>query len=239
MRHPIHHKMSNRRAEQPCTGHYVHCTQDNPRPLVRRALACVAVVFMVAGCGGTKSSPPVSMSEVTSQPVPAPLKAETKVVEAKPVADAKPVAETKPAPVAPDPPAAGAEPMLVDDDGKSLWNSPTHGKPLNLGWLSPGAQIIAVLRPAALVKHPEGEKILAALGPDGKLGVEYIEKSTTLLISEIEQLIIGAQTASDGKWSLTFVAHVSNPISSEGLKTKLTGAIEAGHAGNTYLVAND
>ena len=32
------------------------------------------------------------------------------------------------------------------------------GEPLNLGYLSPGAQIIAVLRPAALLEHPEARK---------------------------------------------------------------------------------
>jgi len=65
-------------------------------------------------------------------------------------------------------------PSLVDDDGKTLWVSPTSGPPLDLAYLSPGAQILAVLRPAALLKPPEGEKVRAALGPVAQAAIERV-----------------------------------------------------------------
>ena len=99
------------------------------------------------------------------------------------------------------------KPPLVDDDGKTLWVSPTHGSPLDLAYLSPGAQIIAVLRPAALLQHPEGEKVRAALGPTGQAEIKFVEQMTGMRLTDMEQLIVGCQASSDGKWMVTFVVH--------------------------------
>src|SRR5262245_6901319 len=68
--------------------------------------------------------------------------------------------------------AQNAKPQAAGSDTKSLWVSPTNGSPLNLGYLSPGAQIIGVLRPHALLAHPEAEKIRAAWGPAGQRDIE-------------------------------------------------------------------
>src|SRR5690242_19947209 len=45
--------------------------------------------------------------------------------------------------------AKNTKPAKSTNEAPPLWESPTNGRPLNLGYLSPGAQIIAVLRPAA------------------------------------------------------------------------------------------
>ena len=57
-------------------------------------------------------------------------------------------------------------PQTIADDGRTLWASPTSGKPLDLAFLPPGCQIFFALRPADLLSHPEGEKVLAAVGPE-------------------------------------------------------------------------
>src|SRR5688572_11130611 len=63
---------------------------------------------------------------------------------------------------------------LVDDDGETLWSSPTDGVPLQLAYLPPGVQIVVALRPAALIEHPEWEKVYAALEPTGQRGIRYV-----------------------------------------------------------------
>src|SRR4051812_35586331 len=80
-----------------------------------------------------------------------------------------PVVAAKPQHIELAPKAADNPPPIVDDDGKTLWVSPTNGKPLGLGYLPPGAQIIVAARPAALLKNAERNKVVAALGPLGKL----------------------------------------------------------------------
>jgi hypothetical protein len=129
---------------------------------------------------------------------------------------------------------ASKDSSLVSDDGKTLWVSPTHGPAVDLAYLSPGAQIIAVLRPAALLKHPEGEKVRAALGPAGQKEIERIEQLIGLRLDDVERLVVGAEATSSGKWLVTFVVHAGAPISRETLLAKLTGAVKKSQQGTDY-----
>ena len=74
-------------------------------------------------------------------------------------------------------PPGSAEPAveLIDDDGQTLWASPTSGPPLNLGHLPAGAEAILVLRPAELVASVEGAKMLEAIGPASATAAEEIQ----------------------------------------------------------------
>lgn len=83
--------------------------------------------------------------------------------------------------------------QLIDDDGKTMWASPTAGRPLTLEFLPPGVQMVVALRPSALVGHPEGEKALAALGPLGDEGIRSIESIWGMPFGEMERLVIGWQ----------------------------------------------
>ncbi len=80
---------------------------------------------------------------------------------------------------------------LIDDDGETLWASPTSGKPLNMTYLPGGAQLIFVLRPAELLSSPEGSKLLAALGPAGTSAVTRLRETLGVDLTRIEQLTIG------------------------------------------------
>src|SRR5688572_12354476 len=67
---------------------------------------------------------------------------------------------------------------LIDDDGHSMWVSPTNGRPIDLNYLPPGVEIILALRPAELLGHAEGQKVFAALGPRADAALRSIEKSS-------------------------------------------------------------
>jgi hypothetical protein len=136
-------------------------------------------------------------------------------------------------------PGKKPKPQTAVSDTKSLWVSPTNGSPLNLGYLSPGAQIIGVLRPHALLAHPEAEKIRAALGPEGQHAVEGIEKVTIAKLASIDQLVIGAQANSAGEWLVTFVIRTEKPIPRDALLARLPGATEKTQEDHSYWLAND
>jgi hypothetical protein len=129
-------------------------------------------------------------------------------------------------------------PAIVDDDGKSLWVSPTDGKPLDLAYLAPGAQIILALRPAEILKQGEGSKIRASLGPPGQQAIEAIERVTTMPLAGMEQLLVGCQISSSGEWSVTYVVHAARPISRESLVAKLPNIKGKDHDGKKYALAN-
>lgn len=135
-------------------------------------------------------------------------------------------------------PAATNESNLVDDDGKTLWASPTTGAPLDLAYLPPGSQIIVAMRPAELVKHGEGAKVLAALGPLGQRAIQYLEEAIVLRFGDIQSLLVSCQATSNGEWQMAFVAHAVTPVSLEPL-TKLSGATSQSHAGKKYLLVGE
>src|SRR3954469_18440504 len=189
--------------------------------------ACISIVLVAAAwalLAGQKETPAsVQIPPVESKPQPPKLAV---------VAEKKSPPKTKK-------PARTAATAKVAANTEPLWESPTSGHPLNLGYLSPGAQIIAVLRPAALLAHPEAEKIRAALGPAGHRGIESIEKATIARLASMDQLIIGGQVTSAGKWLLTYVVHTRKAISREALVAKLAGATEKTENGQTYWLANE
>ena len=124
-------------------------------------------------------------------------------------------------------------------DTKDLWRSPTDGAPLNLGYLSPGAQLIAILRPAALLEHPDADKIRAALGPAGQRGIEAIEQATIARLGSIDQLIIGGQVTSAGNWLVTYVVHTKKEIPRDALVARLTNPQEKTEGGQTYWLSKN
>jgi hypothetical protein len=136
---------------------------------------------------------------------------------------------------------AGSQPKrefaLIDDDGRTLWMSPTRGEPLNLAYLPTGSQIIVALRPEALVSHPESEKLIAAIGPSGRRGLELLDE---LLLTPrgVKQLTLGLRASSDGRWRVSFAARLSGGASAEEhLRNRLPTAIEKDHAGTPYRLA--
>jgi hypothetical protein len=132
-----------------------------------------------------------------------------------------------------EPPTA---PTLIDDDGKTLWVSPTQGKPLKLGFLAPGAQIIVALRPDAIAQHPDGKKVLDAWGPVGNRAAEFVKIALLHPVS-VDRLHIGFELRSDGNWNATLVAHLSgNTTAPEHLAAKLPGAEQKSYKNKKYLL---
>src|SRR4051812_12550519 len=116
-------------------------TASTPQPrkhwlIVGALFACTTILLVAAAwvlLSGSKEAPrPIESPPTESQSQPPKLAA---------VADKKPLS-------APKKPTKNVTAPKFVADIKPLWESPTDGDPLNLGYLSPGAQIIAVLRPA-------------------------------------------------------------------------------------------
>ncbi|MCU0879116.1 MAG: hypothetical protein MUF06_15130 [Pirellulaceae bacterium] len=99
----------------------------------------------------------------------------------------------KAAQLSPETPAAPAAVLaqeIVPDDGSLLWASPTAGAPVNLRLVPPAAEMFLIVRPAELLATSEGEKLLAALGPDFSTSRTAWEQAAGVPLAEIEQLIV-------------------------------------------------
>jgi serine/threonine protein kinase len=80
--------------------------------------------------------------------------------------------------------------QLVDDDQKTLWQSPTQGEPLRLDYTPQGAQMILAVRLGELLKTSEGTKTLQALGPLLEERRTAWEQTTSIPWDSIERVII-------------------------------------------------
>jgi hypothetical protein len=97
------------------------------------------------------------------------------------------------------PRALGAREQVVDDaTGKLLWASPTAGPPISMAYVPAGTQCLIYLRPAQLAAHPEGEKVLAALGPWGAEARAQLESLAGVKLEEIDAALISLVVARDG-----------------------------------------
>jgi hypothetical protein len=97
---------------------------------------------------------------------------------------------------------------LVDDDGKTLWASPTNGPPINLAYLPPGVIFVLAIRPEAIAEHDEGDKIFDAGGLLAKRGLEIVSRDVPS-ISGVKQAVIGFSADRNANWSVTQVVRMS------------------------------
>lgn len=188
--------------------------------IVGAALAAFASVLLILGSGIL--SGPTSLSNRGAQPQPPNLTERDKtpvVVGNSPNDNSQP------------------ENLIVDDDGETLWVSPTDGPPLDLAFLPPGVQLVVALRPRELYEHPEGEKVVDSLGPLGKRAIEVVEQSIGAPLRDVSKLFIAIGIGADGAMSTSLVASLPQPVSLAELRERLPGAREEKLASETYLVA--
>jgi hypothetical protein len=134
--------------------------------------------------------------------------------------------------------ASSTDDSLIDDDGKTLWVSPTDGPPIDLGYLSPGAQIVVALRPADIARHPESQRILSALGPLGQRVKASLEQLAKVELPKLNQLVIGVETRSNGAPLLTLVIRASETLTLEKL-ARSTGQKPRREDSGEYIVIDD
>jgi hypothetical protein len=142
-------------------------------------------------------------------------------------------------PAKPDSMAASAEPQLIYDDGETLWESPTHGPPLQLNYLPPGGQIIMALRPADFATRPDADRTVAALGPLGVRAVQFIKRTVSIPLRNVDQLLVSWQLAHDGNCDVALVATSSAQDISSAIEERRAGASTERYADDEYLVANE
>jgi len=136
------------------------------------------------------------------------------------------------------PEGAQSSVTLIEDDGQTLWASPTDGPPLNLAYVSPGAQIISAVRPQAILQNSEGQKVLNALGPLGMQAIALLEQMTNVPFDQMERVVIGWQATSSGNWQATLVVYADAHVVSDSIG-QLANATENEHKGQKYQVVED
>ena len=106
---------------------------------------------------------------------------------------------------------------VVQDDGLSLWASPTAGSPLSLDYVAAGAQVIFSVRPAQIVRRPDGDQILPSFGPWGELAQGAMKQATGLELAQIDRVTAVLVDSGDGNLVPTYVIRTPEKLAAEGL----------------------
>jgi hypothetical protein len=127
--------------------------------------------------------------------------------------------------------------QIVDDlDGRLLWASPTQGTAISLAYVPSGTLCLVYLRPAQLSAHPEGEKVLAALGPWGARARTQFETLAGAKLDEIDAALISLVVARDGSIEATLRIKPIAPWDEAELARRFPEAREQTQGEQTYLV---
>ena len=134
-------------------------------------------------------------------------------------------------------PAAVPPPTIrqIDDDGKTLWASPTAGEPLAVRYLPSGVQLFLVLRPAELLAGAEGARMVAALGPAGERAQAQLRSILGVELAEVEQLAIACYPDDAGAPQAAFVMRLIQPPETERLLAAWNAPAPAKHGGRDYF----
>jgi hypothetical protein len=130
----------------------------------------------------------------------------------------------------------------VDDDGSTLWVSPTNGSPLSLAWLPTGTQLVLSVRPASLDEAGELDKVVAALGPSAAAARQWLEQTAGTRAQDLERITIGLRPASEFRpeWVVvcepTALLRESPPAKFSGEEPSVAGDIAHWRASNTAWV---
>jgi serine/threonine-protein kinase len=105
--------------------------------------------------------------------------------------------------------------QTVADDGVSLWASPTAGNPLPLDYVASGAQLILAVRPANIVRRPEGDQLLPSLGPWGDMAAHALKDATGLDLNQIDQVLLVVHDSGDGHPVSTAIIRTLDKIAAD------------------------
>lgn len=154
--------------------------------------------------------------------------------EKTPMQPAAPAAVPSPA-SEPEDPATGVPPAqspaateLVDDPaGQLLWAAPSNGSPISLAYVPAGTQCLIHLRPASIAAHPEGERVLAALGPWGRGVVDQLQSIVGGDFAEIDALLIAVTVSDANQLEASLRVEFATPIDDAALAKRLPAAKQA------------
>jgi hypothetical protein len=132
----------------------------------------------------------------------------------------------------------GLHQNLVADDGKSLWASPTTGKPVSFRCLPPEGQVFLFVRPAAMLASSEGPRVLAALGPALEAQRKSFEAASGFPLEAIEQLHVTLHNNDAQFPRASFVVKTKDAVPREQLLERWGKPMAALEKGETYYAGS-
>ena len=106
---------------------------------------------------------------------------------------------------------------LIDDDGSTLWQSPTVGKPVDLAFLPASPKLFFRILPKSFLQQGEASRALRSLGPDFEAWIDQFENNIGFQLPELEVLSISLHSNDDFQYEPFFLVELPQPIPDERL----------------------
>ncbi len=123
------------------------------------------------------------------------------------------------------------------DNGKLLWMTPTHGPPVQLQYVAPGAQLLLIARPHDLVNSPHGKQVLRALGPSLDTVRQAWETAAGYTFDQIDQLIVCLHTTETIP-VVSMIVRLQTPQSREQLQVAWGSPAPKAYSNQDFYEAN-
>ena len=101
---------------------------------------------------------------------------------------------------------------LIDDDDRSLWETPTSGPPLAVSYLPPGSRILFSIRLSELLSSPEGNLVVQSLGPAMAEVIKNFQNQSGAELENIERLTVSFHNTGELTYSPYFIVKFRNPV---------------------------
>ena len=133
----------------------------------------------------------------------------------------------RPAPGVPPAELSTATEIVDDPAGQLLWAAPTNGSPISLAYVPAGTQCLIHLRPASIAAHPEGERVLAALGPWGRGVINQLQSIVGGDFAEIDALLIAVTVSDANQLEASLRVEFATPIDDAAVAKRFPAAKQA------------
>ena len=107
--------------------------------------------------------------------------------------------------------------QLVEDDGRELWETPTVGPVADFRYLPSSVQVLFTMRPASLLREPEGKRVVDSLETSLGSSIEWLQSAAGIELNEIDRLTVAYCATNQPTYSTCYVVRPSQPIPRERL----------------------
>ena len=112
---------------------------------------------------------------------------------------------------------------LIDDDDRSLWETPTNGSPLAISYVPPAPRILFSLRLSELLSSPEGNLVVQSLGPSMAEVIKNFQNQSGAELENIERLTVSFHNTGELTYSPYFIVELRSPIEKSRLMQAWNG----------------
>ena len=106
--------------------------------------------------------------------------------------------------------------QLMEDDGGSLWETPTLGDPIDFSYVPPGAKLIFTFRLANLLQEEQGQLLVDSIGPKLKAQFDRWQQKTGIPLNEIKRLTLSLHPV-DFEYQTVFMVQTTKPLKRQRL----------------------